>query len=149
MDDFYIIHSDKLALKNILKTIRKYTEPLGIVLNGKTQIFPLKNGIDFLGYHSYLTESGKVVRKVRERSINNMRRKIRKYRGKVNRGEMTLEQVRQSYTSWIGHISHGNTHRLKQNTDALFYAVFPELKPKISAKKRGIKPEDQERIISV
>ena len=149
MDDFYIIHSDKLALKNILKTIRKYTEPLGIVLNGKTQIFPLKNGIDFLGYHSYLTESGKVVRKVRERSINNMRRKIRKYRGKVDRGEMTLEQVRQSYTSWIGHISHGNTHRLKQNTDALFYAVFSELKPKNPAKKRGIKPEDQEQIISV
>lgn len=149
MDDFYIISSDKAELKGILKLIQKYTAPLGVTLNGKTQIFPLKNGIDFLGYHSYLTESGKVVRKVRAKSINNMRRKIRKYRAKVDRGEMTLEKVQQSYTSWLGHISHGNTYRLKQNTDALFYAVFPELKPKITAKPKEVKPKDQEQIISV
>lgn len=147
MDDFYIIHSDKSYLRSILKEIEKYTAPLGIKLNGKTQIFPLKNGIDFLGFHTYLTESGAVVRKVRAKSINNMRRKIRKYRKKVDNGEMTLEKVQQSYTSWLGHISHGDTYRLKQNTDALFYAVFPELKPITPPKE--VRPEDQEQIISV
>lgn len=147
MDDFYIIHSDKKYLRSVLKQIEERTAPLGLSLNGKTQIFPLKNGIDFLGFHSYLTESGKVVRKVRAKSINNMRRKIRRYRQKVDRGEMTLEAVRQSYTSWLAHISHGNTYKLKQNTDALFYAIFPELKP--IPKPKEVRPEDQENIISI
>ena len=48
-----------------------------------TQILPLKNGIDFLGFHTYLTQTGKVVRKVRAKSIDNMKRKIRKFRHRL------------------------------------------------------------------
>ena len=40
---------------------------------------------------------------------------IRKFRGLVDRGKMTLESVGQSYASWTGHISHGNTYHLRQN----------------------------------
>lgn len=129
MDDFYIIHSDKLLLRQILKEIEAYIKPLGLRLNGKTQILPLKNGIDFLGFHTYLTQTGKVVRKVRAKSIDNMKRKIRKFRGLVDSGKMTLDSVVQSYASWTGHISHGNTYHLRQNMDAYFFSYFPELKP--------------------
>ena len=90
---------------------------------------PLKNGIDFLGFHTYLTQTGKVVRKVRAKSIDNMKRKIRKFRGLVDSGKMTLDSVVQSYASWTGHISHGNTYHLRQNMDAYFFSYFPELKP--------------------
>ena len=135
MDDFYIISSDKLLLREILKQIRAYIEPLGLRLNGKTQIFPLKNGIDFLGFHTYLTSTGKVVRKVRAKSIDNMKRKIRKFRGLVDRKKMTLESVAQSYASWTGHISHGNTYHLRQSMDAYFFAYFPELKPSPKGEK--------------
>ena len=126
---FYIIHSDKLLLRQILKEIEAYIKPLGLRLNGKTQILPLKNGIDFLGFHTYLTQTGKVVRKVRAKSIDNMKRKIRKFRGLVDSGKMTLDSVVQSYASWTGHISHGNTYHLRQNMDAYFFSYFPELKP--------------------
>lgn len=129
MDDFYIIHSDKLLLRQILKEIEAYIKPLGLRLNGKTQILPLKNGIDFLGFHTYLTQTGKVVRKVRAKSIDNMKRKIRKFRGLVDSGKMTLDSVVQSYASWTGHISHGNTYHMRQNMDAYFFSYFPELKP--------------------
>ena len=129
MDDFYIIHSDKLLLRQMLKEIEAYIKPLGLRLNGKTQILPLKNGIDFLGFHTYLTQTGKVVRKVRAKSIDNMKRKIRKFRGLVDSGKMTLDSVVQSYASWTGHISHGNTYHLRQNMDAYFFSYFPELKP--------------------
>lgn len=128
MDDFYIISSDKLQLRRILKEIEERIKPLGLRLNNKTQIFPLKNGIDFLGFHTYLTSTGKVVRKVRAKSIDNMKHKIRKYREKVDKGEMTLLSVVQSYASWCGHISHGNTYHLRQNMDAYFFSYFPELK---------------------
>lgn len=71
----------------------------------------------------------KVVRKVRAKSIDNMKRKIRKFRGLVDSGKMTLDSVVQSYASWTGHISHGNTYHLRQNMDAYFFSYFPELKP--------------------
>lgn len=90
---------------------------------------PKMNGIDFLGFHTYLTQTGKVVRKVRAKSIDNMKRKIRKFRGLVDSGKMTLDSVVQSYASWTGHISHGNTYHLRQNMDAYFFSYFPELKP--------------------
>lgn len=142
MDDFYIISSDKLLLREILKRIEEYIKPLGLRLNGKTQIFPLKNGIDFLGFHTYLTSTGKVVRKVRAKSIDNMKRKIRKFRGLVDRGKMTLESVGQSYASWTGHISHGNTYHLRQNMDAYFFAYFPELKPTERRQDSCLKPSE-------
>ena len=75
------------------------------------------------------TQTGKVVRKVRAKSIDNMKRKIRKFRGLVDSGKMTLDSVVQSYASWTGHISHGNTYHLRQNMDAYFFSYFPELKP--------------------
>ena len=142
MDDFYIISGDKLLLREILKKIEAYIKPLGLRLNGKTQIFPLKNGIDFLGFHTYLTSTGKVVRKVRAKSIDNMKRKIRKFRGLVDRKKMTLESVSQSYASWTGHISHGNTYHLRQNMGAYFFAYFPELKPTERRQDSCLKPSE-------
>ena len=65
MDDFYLIHPDKDYLRYCLEEIKKYLVPLGLELNQKTAIFPLTQGIDFLGFRTYLTDTGKVVRKVR------------------------------------------------------------------------------------
>ena len=127
MDDFFVVHESKDFLKGILAEIGERIKPLGLRLNPKTQIFPLKNGIDFLGYHTYLTETGKVVRKVRAKSIDNMRRHLRKYRGLVDAGRMTLDSVWQSYQSWCGHIAHGNSYHLQQRMDRFFRQLFPEL----------------------
>ena len=124
-----LTQADKLLLRQILKEIEAYIKPLGLRLNGKTQILPLKNGIDFLGFHTYLTQTGKVVRKGRAKSSDNMKRKIRKFRTLVDSGKITLDSVVQSYASWTGHISHGNTYHLRQNMDAYFFSYFPELKP--------------------
>lgn len=68
MDDFYLIHEDKAYLRYCRAEIERYVGELGLKLNNKTNIFPLRNGIDFLGFHTYLTDSGKVIRKVRRGS---------------------------------------------------------------------------------
>ena len=142
MDDFYIIHEDKRQLEAWLARIEEFIEPLGLRLNQKTQIFPLAQGLDFLGFHSYLTPTGKVIRKIRDDSKNNMRRRLKKYRRLVDERRMTLRQVKASYESWKGHASHGDTHRLVQNTDALFYALFPELKPQQKGADANVKENE-------
>jgi hypothetical protein len=135
MDDFYIIHESKEELKRILKRIEAYTDGLKLSLNKKTQIFPLRHGMDFLGFRTLLTPTGKVVRKLRNTSKNKMSRKIKQFRKLVDIKRMDIKAVIQSYTSWRGHASHGNTYKLKSKMDSYFFKIFPELRGKIKGTK--------------
>ena len=54
MDDCVLIHPDKDYLKYCLEQMKKCAEALKIDFNEKTEIFPLKNGVDYLGWHIYL-----------------------------------------------------------------------------------------------
>lgn len=113
MDDFYIICSDKKRLQQILKDIRALMEEWGLELNQKTGIFPLRNGIDFLGFHSYITESGAIVQKLRRDSIKRIRAKIKFWEEAYKRGEVTKEAILQSFGAWDAHAAYGDTHELR------------------------------------
>lgn len=113
MDDFFIIHRDKATLQRLLKEVRKMMDELGLELNGKTGIFPLRNGIDFLGFHSYLTEDGGVVQKLRRDSIERMKAKIRMWRRDYPLGKITKEEIIVSFTAWDAHAAHGDTYSLR------------------------------------
>lgn len=131
MDDFWAISDSKAELRRVLARIEEWSAGVGLSLNDKTKIFPLRNGIDYLGFHTYLTETGKVVRKVRHKSVVNEKRKIRRQRDEVDRGEKDLDAVWQSYMSWCGHVSHGDTYHLRQCMDAYLLGWFPELAPRL------------------
>ena len=123
-DDFYLIHHDKEYLKQCLRDIQSFLKPKDMVLNQKTQIFPLKNGLDFLGFHFYLTESGKVVRKLRHRSKTKMVKKLRKFRKLLDEGNISMETINQSYQSWRGHAKHGDCYHLMSDMDRLYHSLF-------------------------
>ena len=133
MDDFFLIHEDKAYLQYCWKEIEKYVSELGLSLNNKTNIFPLRNGIDFLGFHTYLTETGKVIRKVRRSSKSNEQKKLKKQRALLDRGKITLKQVEQSYGSWRSHAEKGNCYHLIRDMDELCMNLFPEIYSKESA----------------
>lgn len=97
MDDFYVILSDKQRLKEILKDIRALMDGWGLELNQKTGIFPLRNGIDFLGFHSYITESGGIIQKLRRDSIQRIRAKVKFWAEAYKRGEVTKDAILQSF----------------------------------------------------
>lgn len=126
VDDFYLIHKDKSYLQFCLKQIQDYLGEFGLELNGKTQIFPIKNGIDFLGFHTYITDTGKVICKLRKRSKDNMRRKMKKFAEEYKAGIRSIEQIRAIYISWRAHASYGNTRYLIQKMDALYKTLFEE-----------------------
>lgn len=126
MDDFYLIHEDKAYLQYCRGEIEQYVARLGLRMNKKTNIFPLRNGIDFLGFHTYLTESGKIIRKVRRSSKSNAQRKLKKQRGLLDREKISLSDIEQSYGSWRSHAVKGNCYHLIQKTDSLFQNLFKE-----------------------
>lgn len=130
MDDFFLIHESKEYLQKCRKQIEDYVGDLGLKLNNKTNVFPLRNGIDFLGFHSYLTETGKVIRKVRRVSKKRAKRKMKAHSKGVERGEITLEHAEQSYQAWRNHAMHGNSYHLVRKTDTQFKSLFKESEQK-------------------
>ena len=117
MDDFYLIHHDKDYLKYCLEVITALLKTLDLELNGKTQIFPIKSGVNYLGFHTYLTSDGKVIRKLKNQNKRNAQRKFAKMARLVADGKLSREKFEASYTAWKNHISHGNCYRLSRSMD--------------------------------
>ena len=112
MDDFYLIHPSKEYLKYCLFVIKGYLETLDLQLNTKTQIFPFKNGVSFLGFHSYVVNGGKVVRRLKNQNKRNAQKKYVRMAKLVAKGKISPEKFEDSYRSWKNHISHGNCYKL-------------------------------------
>lgn len=114
MDDFYLIHPDKEYLKLCLVRIAEYLKTHKLELNEKTNIFPLRNGIDFLGYRTYLNDNGKVLRKLRRSSVKRMMGKLRWWRKAYANGTITEQKIVQCWRAWDNHASHGNTYEIRR-----------------------------------
>ena len=84
----------------------------------------MKNGIDFLGFHTYLTESGKVIRKVRQSSKNNMRRRLKKFKKLHSEHRLPMKRIECSYNSWVGHAKRGNCYHLIKQMNELYKNLF-------------------------
>ena len=117
MDDFYLMHPDKEYLKYCLQVLTEYLNTLDLTLNGKTQIFPFKNGVNYLGFHTYITTSGKSVRKLKNENKRNAQRKYLRMAKLVASGKMSLDKFSDSYNAWLNHISHGNCYSLSRKID--------------------------------
>ena len=114
MDDWYVICPDKATAVEALGLARLEFAKLGLELNDKTNIFPLQNGIDFCGFHTYLTRTGQVVSKLRYSSIKRMKRRIRLWEKQYAAGEVSREKIMESFTAWEAHANHGDTKQLRR-----------------------------------
>ena len=127
MDDFLIISHDREYLEECVRQASDYLASLDFELNPKkTRIYPLSNGIDFLGFHYSLTETGKVVMTVRTENVKRERKKLRRLVAKSKRGDLPHEKVDESYAAWRNHASKGNSHRLLQRMDAYYLNLWGE-----------------------
>lgn len=125
MDDWIALVETKDKAKYILEKMKEYLwEELRLETNKKTQIFPLKNGVDFLGFHLYITDTGKVIRKIRRDSKERMKRKLKAFKVKYELGLISKEEIDRSYESWKGHARHGSCYRLIQSMDKLYNDIF-------------------------
>lgn len=117
MDDFYLMHPSKEYLKYCLEVVREYLATLELELNGKTQIFPFKNGVDYLGFHTYVTEDGKTIRKVRNENKRNARRKYVKMAKLVSAGKLDRKKFDGSFLAYKNHLSKGNCYSLSSKLE--------------------------------
>lgn len=61
MDDFLLIDTDREKLTAAAREIEKRLNALGLELNPKSQLLPLRSGFVFLKWRFHLTPTGKVI----------------------------------------------------------------------------------------
>ncbi|MDO4962074.1 MAG: RNA-directed DNA polymerase [Eubacteriales bacterium] len=116
MDDLVLIHEDKEYLKEVLAGVRDFADQkLHLEFNQKTQIFPLSQGVDYLGWHFYLTDTGKIIKKLRSSNKQRFKRRLKAFARKYAQEEMTSEEIRRSLVSYNGHLKHGHTWKLRRH----------------------------------
>lgn len=120
MDDFILISPSREYLEECLEVIKDHLSSLGLTLNKKTNIFPIKDGVTFLGFHFVLTDTGKVIRTIKHKNISHERRKLKRLVAKAKAGEMTRRDVDMCYQSWKAHAARGNTFNLIRHMDQYY-----------------------------
>lgn len=127
MDDIYIIHHDLGYLKETLKGVSEQAEKLGLYINEKkTHICKLSDKFTYLQMRYQLTETGKVVKRVKPATITRERRKLKKYKKLLDNGEVTYKNIEQSYKSWMGKYTKVVSKRQTKNIKRLYNELFKE-----------------------
>jgi len=116
MDDFILVHENKEYLDFCLTKMKEYLEKnLLLSFNNKTQIFPFKNGIDYLGFHFYLTPFGKVIRRVRKTTKNRFKKKLLYLEKAYRKNYIDLDEIKQVLISYKAHFNFGHTYLLRKS----------------------------------
>lgn len=114
MDDTCIIVENKEKAKQILSKIEKfYKEVLNLELNQKTQIFKLKQGINFCGYKIKIGRMN-----LRNSGKKNLLKKMKYIRKKVSENNMEIEEAKKLL---VGHIGYTNIADVESLVDKYFY----------------------------
>lgn len=127
MDDFILIHEDRSILENTLKEITDRLTALGLTLNNKTQIFPLKQGIIWLKWRFILTDTGKVVRRIGRKSVVRERRKLIRMSRLVSAGRIPFDSMKESFVTWKAHAQRGNCRKIIADMQKLYDQLIVEV----------------------
>ena len=148
MDDFYLLSDDKEYLKRCLEGIQRYLVGLHLTLNDKTEIVSITKGIRFLGFHTYITDNGKVIRKLTGENKRKIRKRLRKYAKLVHEGKVTREKFNEMYNSWRNHASHGNCYKLLCEMDDFVKTLFGEKQMELRVIIAGSRDFDDYKYLS-
>ena len=119
MDDLVLLHPDKTVLNQCLREIRAYAaEALKLEFNQKTQITPIAQGIDYVGWRFYLTDTGKVIRYLRTCAKKRFKRRLKLFQKQYAARQIDYDSISQSLSSYSGHLKHGHTWKLRKKAYA-------------------------------
>lgn len=108
MDDFVMLVENKEIAKYLLDEVDHFLSfNLKLSLNKKSKYYPSKLGVDFCGYKIYETHI-----KIRKRSINKIKKKIKIWNKDYLNNHLDFHQFLLCFNSFKGHIKHANCYNL-------------------------------------
>ena len=127
MDDFLIIHNDREYLEKCKREIETLLKSLKFEINEKkTKVYPLRKGIEFLGFKFSLTDTGKVLMQIRPDNVKRERKKLARLVKRSLQGKLPRSSADNSYQAWRTHASKGNNYNLICRMDEYYKALWAE-----------------------
>lgn len=124
MDDGIIIHKDKKVLQELYVGMKEVCNILGLTFNEKkTKIVKATKGFSFLKIN-YRVAGKRIIKTLVRSGIVRMRRKLKKFKKKVDRGEMKLDDVYNSMQSWLAHAKLANSYHTVKSMLELYNDLF-------------------------
>jgi len=112
MDDMVLIHPDKEYLKRCWKRIEEKINAIGLSLNKKSCMFPVRQGVIFLQQRFILTDTGKVVTRASNKNKRHEMRKLRGLKRVYDRGEIKAKGIMDHFQSWQAHAQRSKSYNL-------------------------------------
>lgn len=121
MDDICIVVKNKKEAQRILSLCKVFIrERLYLEVNeNKTKIFPLAQGVNFVGFKTWPTH-----KLLRERSKSKIKNRLKKIPRLIKRGDITKNKAEQMLNSWYGHAQKGNYYNLLQVLQVKFPYIY-------------------------
>ena len=124
-DDGYAISRDKETIMRAVNALEAECKKLNITLNRKKcQIIRLTRPFRFLKVRFRMLESGEILRKINRDGVKREHRRLRKYRKMLLNGEMTIEEVRLSFHSWLCSQKRGKGYMLVKDAIEWYNKLF-------------------------
>ncbi len=108
-DDFLLLHQDKKFLGRMAEEIEAFLADRLALKLSKCDVFPVRNGIDFLGYRHFPKHI-----LLRKSTAKRVKRRLADLPGQLARGEISVEQYRSSLASTEGWLRWSDSHNFRQ-----------------------------------
>jgi hypothetical protein len=109
-DDFLLFAASKRELHQWRAEVISFLETLRLTLHeNKAQVYPVRDGIDFLGWRVF-----PFYRRLRRDNLRHAVRRLRIQQAQVAAGELPVAKLSESVRAWIAHLEHGQTYRLRR-----------------------------------
>lgn len=125
MDDGIIMSNDKEFLHSLYAEMKVLASELGLRFNDKkTHIVKSTKGFVFLKIRYFISKEGRIIKKLTRAGVTRQRRKLYKFRKKVDNGEMSLDDVYNSMQSWLSHAKYVNAFHTVKSMMKLYNKLF-------------------------
>jgi retron-type reverse transcriptase len=110
VDDFALFSDDRSFLAEARPAIEDHLAGLRLKIHPvKSQLFRTREGANFMGFRIFPNHL-----RVRPENLRRARRRLGRLQAAYRAQQVSLESLTQSVQSWIAHLSHGSTWRLRE-----------------------------------
>lgn len=109
MDDMLLFVQDKNTATKCYNKACEVIHSNNLIVNPKSQIIPINNGFNFLGWHFFYSHTGKIIQTIKNATKKRIISNCKRYKTQPNNMKMRTRKqaVLQSY---IGYLSQCNTY---------------------------------------
>ena len=106
MDDFVLLGPTKAWCRETLERIEGFLAGMDLTLNPKTEVRPITQGVDYVGYRHWTSH---VL--PRKRTVKRAKKQFKSLQRRYNAGKIDFDYVRRRVVSFTGYMKHCNGRR--------------------------------------